>query len=191
MTEKDPTGAPAASTAAATATVTATPDPTSSNSNSADDVPLAEAVPVPSLPTPVPPPPDANVVQKTVKTTKTYTVPAPADANANTAAAAAAATTTNTATNTTTDQLLPNLGRQPVSLTCPHCHQLGLTVVDSRCDAGSGASALILGLAGCFCCICFAVAALLPCCVDKMQMTEHRCGKCHRVVGTVRSFSDC
>ena len=200
----------------ATATATASDNANSANNNSNAEIPVAEAIPIP-----VPPPSDSKVVKKTTKTTKTYTIPAPsgsASGASGSGSGAAAATpsappaennnnsssgvvtsgtpvasatfnTHNTTSNSS--KLLSDLGRQPVSITCPHCGQVGLTRVDNRCDAGSGASAVMLGVVGCFCCICLAFAALLPCCVDKMKMTTHRCGKCNRVVGKVRSFSDC
>ena len=203
----------------ATATGTASADNASSasnaNNNNNAELPVAEAIPIP-MPVPVPPPSDSKVVKKTTKTTKTYTIPAPSGSGASGSGASAAtpsappaennngssggvtsgtpvASATYNTNNTTSDssKLLSDLGRQPVSITCPHCGQVGLTRVDNRCDAGSGAAAVMLGVVGCFCCICLAFTALLTCCVDKMKMSEHRCGKCNRVVGKVRSFSDC
>ena len=165
-----------------TATATATPAPADSN------VPLAAAeampVPVPVPIVPVPPPADSRV-KKSTKTTRTYTIPPPA---------APSAPPADTNTNTTAadkKKLLSDLGREPVSIICPFCRQVGLTRVDHECDAGSGASGVLLGVICCFCCVCLAFVALLPCCVNKMKMTKHRCRHCNRLVGKVRSFSDC
>lgn len=197
--KEDLADAPPLATVTASASASDTCNAAGSNNgrgsaNNNAEIPLAEAVPVP-IPIPVPPPSDSKVVKKTTKTTKTYTIPAPSGAGgAGTGDAGVAAPSAPPADNgssSVSSNLLSNLGRQPVSITCPHCGQVGLTRVDNRCDAGSGASAAILGVVGCFCCICLAFAALLPCCVDKMKSTEHRCGKCNRVVGKVRSFSDC
>jgi hypothetical protein len=181
------------------AAATTVPADNDGNNNN-DAIPLASAVAVPigggdagvvPLPVPMPPPAEENVVVKTVKTTKTYTIPAPSASNNSAAPSAPPATATAGGSSSSSPRLLKDLGRQPVSITCPHCNQVGLTRVESRCDAGSGASAAILCVVGFFCCICLAFAACLPCCVDKMQATEHRCSKCNRVVGKVRSFSDC
>jgi len=183
------------------AAATTVPADNDGNNNN-DAIPQASAVAVPigggdagvvPLPVPMPPPAEENVVVKTVKTTKTYTIPAPSASNNSAAPSAPPATATagGSSSSSSSPRLLKDLGRQPVSITCPHCNQVGLTRVESRCDAGSGASAAILCVVGFFCCICLAFAACLPCCVDKMQATEHRCSKCNRVVGKVRSFSDC
>ncbi|CAL8102232.1 unnamed protein product [Calicophoron daubneyi] len=69
-------------------------------------------------------------------------------------------------------------GRDPILLTCPHCHHYGLTNVHP--EAGCLAW-LICGLLCLFgfwlgCC-------LIPFCVDADKNVKHTCASCHRQVG--------
>ena len=75
---------------------------------------------------------------------------------------AATATPAATTCNTSLVDIRNDMGREPVMVTCPHCHETGMTRVKDKLDGGS----FLWGL--CCCVFGFWPCALIPLCNNKV-----------------------
>mmetsp|Transcript_21285 Transcript_21285/g.46406 ORF Transcript_21285/g.46406 Transcript_21285/m.46406 type:complete len:191 (-) Transcript_21285:415-987(-) len=144
-----------------------------SEGTSGSQIPVATATVIPG--TSVTTAPAAGGGGTTVTTT-TYTIPAPG-----------AATTTGdggTATNTT--QIIPismpNLGRVPAGMQCPHCAQQMVTKTRDSMDACTIVAVVLLLLF-------FWPLFWLPFCTPQCKATEHYCPRCNKKVGECSACS--
>lgn len=70
-----------------------------------------------------------------------------------------------------------NYGKNPMTMTCPHCQSSIQTAIKSE----PGVLAWIIGGVLCFvglwCCAC------IPCCIDDLNTVEHKCPNCNAFLG--------
>ncbi|XP_034476334.1 lipopolysaccharide-induced tumor necrosis factor-alpha factor homolog isoform X1 [Drosophila innubila] len=74
-----------------------------------------------------------------------------------------------------------NLGRMPVTVTCPSCHTRQRTNVNHEPSTKTHLLALLICLVGGICCCC------IPYCVDSCQSATHTCPACGAFVGTYQN----
>ncbi|CAB3381485.1 Hypothetical predicted protein [Cloeon dipterum] len=71
----------------------------------------------------------------------------------------------------------PPVGPSPMLLTCPNCKEDVLTTTTQTSNQNATIACIVLAVIGCWPCCC------IPFCLDGFQMTEHKCPKCHALVG--------
>ena len=77
-------------------------------------------------------------------------------------------------------QLLSDLGREPVDITCPYCMRTGRTRVRDNFDSGS----FVWGL--CCCLFGFWPCAILPCCVKTVRIST----ECNALLSDLNSSDE-
>ena len=77
----------------------------------------------------------------------------------------------------------PNLGPNPVTMTCPHCQS------QIRTSTGSDPGALAWILGGVLCVVGLWPCACIPCCIDSLNSVTHKCPKCKQFLGRYKGGS--
>jgi len=71
----------------------------------------------------------------------------------------------------------PRYGFRPVNMTCPHCNQNITTATQSEPSAMAYVISAVLCVLQLYCCVC------IPCCIDSLQSTTHKCPNCKHFLG--------
>ncbi|XP_058805857.1 lipopolysaccharide-induced tumor necrosis factor-alpha factor homolog [Phymastichus coffea] len=71
----------------------------------------------------------------------------------------------------------PQVGPDPTTMTCPHCHATITTIVENHPSMKTHLFCILICALGCICCG--------PCvyCVDSCLAKKHTCPNCHQFIG--------